>query len=71
MASEQTGETRSERVTLAITPTEKRALELIAAVHDAEYDGPSTVLRDHSLRSAVTRAGEIERAFASLSSATA
>ena len=66
MASEQSGETRSERVTLAVTPTEKRALELIAAVHDAEYDGPSTVLRDHSLRSAVLRAGEIERALASV-----
>ena len=47
-------ETRTERISVAVTPTEKRALEIIAEGHGDRYDGPSTVVRDYSLTQAVS-----------------
>jgi hypothetical protein len=47
------GETKSERVGMAVTPTELLALEFIQKLHGDRYDGASSVLRDYSLADAV------------------
>jgi len=46
-------ETKSERLSIAITPSELRALQFIARVHGDRYDGWSTVIRDYSISEAV------------------
>ena len=46
-------ETKSERMSLALTPTEASALEFIQQLHGDKYDGTSSVLRDYSLSEAV------------------
>ena len=47
-------ETKSERLSLAITPTELTALRFVAEVQPDKYDGWSTVVRDYSITEAVT-----------------
>lgn len=47
------GETKSERITIAITPTEMAALGFVRELHGDRYDGDSTVVRDYSLTQAV------------------
>lgn len=47
-------ETRSERLTLAVTPSEKAALEFICRVHGDKYDGVSSPVRDYSLAEALS-----------------
>ena len=70
MAAEQTApETKSERVALAVTPTERWALEFVAALYPEQYDGASTVLRDYSLRQAVQRASEASKRLESIGAA--
>ena len=46
-------ETRSERTTLAFTPTEMKALEYVAHVHGTKYSGIGEVMRDYSVSDAV------------------
>ena len=64
MTSEQPAELRTERVAIALTPTEKRALEVIAAVREDIYEGVSNVLRDYTPAEAVAYAATIEAALA-------
>jgi hypothetical protein len=47
------GETKSERIGMAVTPTEMRALEFVQLIHGDKYDGAATVLRDYSIKDAV------------------
>lgn len=61
-----TQESKTERVTLACTPTERRALETIFAARSEDYDGASSVLRDYSLSDAVNKAIEIKQRFNAL-----
>lgn len=42
-------ESKTERLTLALTPTEMRAAEFVARIHPDRFDGVSAVLRDYSL----------------------
>lgn len=57
------GETKTERLGIAVTPTQLKALEFIQRAHGDRYDGISSVLRDYSLADAV---GFYRRALASL-----
>ncbi len=57
------GETKTERLTIAATSTEMKALEFIQQAHGDRYDGTSSVLRDYSLADAVAF---YRRALASL-----
>lgn len=52
-ASSASTETKSERLGVAVTPTELKALEFIEKTHGKKYDGTSSVLRDYSLTEAV------------------
>lgn len=47
-------ETRTERIGMAITPTEKDALARIAAIFPERYEGVSSVLRDYTPSGAVS-----------------
>lgn len=49
----ESAERRTERLFVALTATEKRALEILARAHPDKYDGASTVVRDYSLSEAV------------------
>lgn len=65
MRPEQAAERRTERLSMACTPTEKKAVELVARVHSDRYnEEPSAVLRDMSLAEAVDEAARIEAAVA-------
>jgi hypothetical protein len=66
MAAQQS-EPRSERVNLAVTPSELRSLQIIAAARPEDYDGASSVLRDYSVAGAVARAAELEQRLAEIS----
>ena len=67
MPAEQSPEKRSERVTIACTPTEKAALELIATVRYELYNGEaSTVLREYTPSAAVEYAERIRSAVGPL-----
>ena len=49
-------EAKSERITLAVTPSELAALEFLHRSHggkDGKYDGASSVVRDYSLVEAI------------------
>lgn len=46
-------ETRTERLGMAVTPSEKEALGKIAALWPEKYDGISSVLRDYTPSQAV------------------
>lgn len=46
-------EARSERLGMAVTPTEKAALTKIAALFPEKYEGISSVLRDYTPSQAV------------------
>jgi hypothetical protein len=54
-------EQKSERITIAITPTELAALEVVCRVHGTTYPGVSSCLRDFSLRAAVAFAAQVRR----------
>lgn len=54
-------ESRTERITLACTPSEKRAAEIVAAIR--QVDGTSSLLRLLSLNDIVA---EYDRAMAQL-----
>jgi hypothetical protein len=47
-------ESKSEKLGLAATPTELRALEFIKDTHGDRFDGAASVLRDYSLNDAVS-----------------
>lgn len=49
----ETPEIKSERITLAVTPTELEALVFLQMTHGDRYDGNSSVVRDYSLTEAV------------------
>lgn len=49
----ETQDLKSERVTLALTALEARALEFVARIHPGRYEGTSSVLRDYSVTQAV------------------
>lgn len=42
-------ESKSERLTLAISPTEMEAVEFVHRIHHGRFDGVSSVLRDYSI----------------------
>ena len=46
-------EPRSEKLGIAATPTEMKALAFIQQTHGDRYEGVSSVLRDYSLSEAV------------------
>lgn len=48
-----TAETKSERLSMALTASEMEALEFIQVTHGERYEGTSSVLRDYSLTEAV------------------
>lgn len=48
-----TTEPRSERLGMAVTPTEKSALTQIASWFPDKYDGVSSVLRDYTPAKAI------------------
>jgi hypothetical protein len=47
------GEKKTERLGMALTPTELAALQFVRELHGDRYDGDSSVLRDYSLTDAV------------------
>lgn len=53
-------EQRSERVALAVTPTEKRALKLVAAVNDASV---SDLLRGRTVEDVLEEYGRLTLAI--------
>ncbi len=58
-------ETRSERLSIAVTPSELEALRLVERLHEPKYDGVSNVIRDFSISDAVRfaeRARQIQAA---------
>lgn len=46
-------ESRTDRVSVAVTPTEKDLLDLVAKVHRDRFDGISNVIRELSFSDAL------------------
>ena len=56
-------ETKSERLSIAVTPSEKAALEYHAAVHPEKYESWHQVVRDLSIADAVAAFARAEAAI--------